>query len=330
MHTDKAAQLHREALVVDGHCDTVHVFSGIKGPYVFGERNQVGHVDLPRLQEGGVNLQFFALYIEAEFKPCRALSRTMTLMEHFWREMDKHSDRITVVQNNRDLDAVVSHEKIGALLSLEGAEALENPEILHLFYRLGLRSVGLTWNQRNMLADGVGAGPNPGGLTGLGRDMVREMNKLGILIDAAHLAVPGFFDLLEQSAAPIAVTHANAAGVCANRRNLSDDQLRALRDHGGVVGLTFYPPFVTDAENCTMDKLLDHFCYIAEHFGTDLIGLGSDYDGISTAVSGLDDVAALPRLTAALLGRGFSDDEIKKILGGNFLRVIRRTFERRA
>ena len=322
-----AEDLHREAIVVDAHCDTVLLFNGMKELYQFGQRNEVGHLDLPRLQEGGVKVQFFALCVEPEYKGCAALKRTLSLMEHFLLEMGKHTESVTVIKSWHDLETALLKGKLAAILALEGAESLENVEILHILYRLGLRSVGLAWNQRNMLADGVAAGRNPGGLTELGREMVREMNRLGILVDAAHLAPRGFCELLAESSLPIVVTHANAAGICAHRRNLSDDQLRLLRDNDGVVGLTYYPPFLNHREVCGMDSLLDHFCYIADRFGVNILGLGSDYDGIPTVVTGLEDVAKLPRLTAALLRRGFSPQEVKLILGGNFLRIIKKNFE---
>ncbi|WP_040378331.1 dipeptidase [Dethiobacter alkaliphilus] len=314
--------MHKKSVVVDGHCDTVHLFLGTQGPYSFGELNAVGQADLPRLRSGGVNLQFFAVYIEPEFKPHGALQRTLFLVEHFWREMGKHSKDVVVVKNKADLGVVKNTSKIGALLALEGAEPLENVEMLHILYRLGLRSVGLTWNQRNLLADGVGVGASAGGLTPLGKAMVTEMNSLGIMVDAAHLAPKGFFDLLETVSAPPIVTHANAASLCAHRRNLSDEQLRALSEQGGVVGLTYYPPFVSEQKDATLEDLLDHFCYIAERFGTSVLGLGSDFDGIPRAVQGLEDVSKLPRLTEGLIRRGFSAEEISAILGGNFLRVL--------
>jgi membrane dipeptidase len=320
--------LHNEAVVIDGHCDTVHLFSGIKGPYAFAKKNQVGHVDLPRLREGGVDIQFFALYIEEEHKRRGALERTLTLMEHFWREMEQIPDDIRVIQSAYDLDQVMVGQMTGAILALEGAEGLESTEILSMLYRMGLRSVGLTWNQRNHLADGVGVGLSAGGLTSLGKEMVREMNRLGILTDVAHVAARGFYDIMEITDQPVIVSHANASAVFSHPRNLSDDQLRALKENGGVVGLTYYPTFISGTQETGLDKLLDHFSYIAEKYGTGILGLGSDFDGISRTVTELSDISKLPLLTAGLLRRGFSVAEVKQILGGNFLRVIRQTLMR--
>jgi membrane dipeptidase len=250
-------------------------------------------------------------------------------MEHFYREIGKYKDSISVILDQNGLDNTLAAGKIAALLSLEGAEALgQDIEVLRSLHRLGLRCVGLTWNGRNMLADGVGVGEAAGGLTSFGKAVVAEMNRLGMVVDAAHLAPRGFYELLDISATPIVVTHANAAGVCKHRRNLDDDQLRVLNEQGGVVGMSVYPAFISNKKPATIEMLLDHFCYIADRFGTDLLGIGSDYDGIPETVLGLEDVSELPLLTQGLIKRGFSQEEITKILGGNFLRVLRNTLKK--
>lgn len=321
-----AEKLHDSAVVVDGHCDSVHLFCGLKGPYRFAGENRVGHVDLPRLKKGGVNIQFFALYIEPEFTPHAALERTKMLVEHFYREVRENKEKVSVVLDWQGVEKTLAVDKLAAVLTLEGGEALNGSVgVLQELFGLGLRGLGLTWNGRNLLADGVGVS-NAGGLTDCGREIVREMNRLGMLVDAAHLAPRGFYELLDCSAAPVVVTHANAAAICKHRRNLDDGQLRILREKGGVVGMSFYPPFIHDRGHASLDHLLDHFCYIAEHFGVEILGLGSDYDGIPEAVAGLDDVSRLPVLTRGLLARGFSAEEVRKILGGNFLRVMKNVF----
>ena len=315
----------KDIFIADGHCDTVHHFRGTAG-YNFSKANNIGHIDLPRLQKGGVALQFFALFVEPEFKPFQALQRTLQLMEHFLSEMKKNGDQIKVIRTQQDLAEAIKQQKLAALMSLEGAEALEaGVEILQIFFRLGLRGVGLTWNQRNGLADGVSVGKAAGGLTKLGKTMVQEMNRLGIIVDGAHLAPRGFFDLLETSTKPVVISHANAAALCSHPRNLSDEQLKALRDHGGVVGLTVFPDFIVDEGPATLADLLDHFCYIAEHFGTDILAIGADYDGIKNTVEELSDVSKMPLLLHGLLERGFSKNEVKKIAGENLLRIVRST-----
>ncbi|NLZ94130.1 MAG: membrane dipeptidase [Firmicutes bacterium] len=318
----------KDFFIIDGHCDTVHHFRETKG-YNFSETNSIGHIDLPRLKEGGISLQFFALFVEPEYKPFQALQRTLQLAEHFLCEMGKNSEQVKVIRTLQDLEEAMTQQKLGALMTLEGAEALEGGvEILQILYRLGLRGVGLTWNQRNGLADGVDVGAAAGGLTKLGKRMVQEMNRLGIIVDGAHIAPRGFFDLLETSTKPIVITHANAAALCSHPRNLTDEQLRALRDHGGVVGLTFFPDFIAEKGQATLAQLLDHFCYIADHFGIDILAIGADYDGIETTVEELSDVSKVPLLLNGLLERGFSKKEVQKIAGENLLNIVRNTLPR--
>jgi len=319
-----ASENNAKILIADGHCDTIHLFCKPKGEYSFHVENNTGHIDLPRLRRGGVNLQCFAVCcVEPRYTPCGALRRTLVLFEHFAREMGNNSNNVAVVKNLDELERTLNGGKLAALLTVEGGEALEGElEVLHCLYHLGMRGMGLTWNHRNELADGVGVGSAAGGLTAFGREVVSEMNKLGIMVDASHLSPRSFYDVLEHSSSPVVVTHANAAGVCNHRRNLDDSQLRALRDQGGTIGICFYPPFTTSAPGVNLDHLLDHFCYIAERFGTGMLALGSDFDGIQETIPGLEDVSHLPALTAGLIKRGFNMEEIRMILGGNFLQVL--------
>ena len=155
--------------------------------------------------------------------------------------------------------------------------------------------------------------------------MVREMSRLGIIVDGAHLAPRAFYDLLETSNKPVVITHANAYQLCAHPRNLTDEQLRALRDQGGVIGLTFFPTFIVEQGPASLADLLDHFCYIAERFGTELLGVCADYDGIESTVTELPDDSKLPLLVKGLQDRGFTEKEVRQIMGENFLRIVRST-----
>ncbi len=319
----QAKQLHQQSIVADGHCDTVHLFRRRQGGYDFALDNSIGHVDLPRLHRGGINIQCFAVCVEQNYKPCGALKRTLSLFEHFLQVMEENKDKVAIIRDRNGLDEALAGRKLASLLTVEGGEALEgNLDVLYSLYRLGMRGMGLTWNDRNELADGVGVGSAAGGLTQFGRSVVREMNRLGIMVDASHLSPRSYYDVLEHSATPVVVTHANASGVYAHRRNLDDDQLRALRDQGGVIGICFYPRFISSPQNTGIESLLDHFSYIAHHFGVGMLALGSDFDGIDEVITGLEDVSKLPVLTAGLLGRGFSEDEVSLILGGNFMKVL--------
>ncbi len=309
--------------VADGHCDTVSLFLRSRESYDFARLNRTGHIDLPRLRLGGVALQCFAVCLEPAFKPWGALRRTLVLFGHFHRVLEENKESIMLVIGSGTLREALESGKVAALLTVEGGESLEGElEVLRSLYRLGARGLGLTWNDRNDLADGVGVGNAAGGLTDFGREVVSEMNRLGMMVDAAHLSRRSFFDVLEHSTSPVVVTHANAYAICPHRRNLDDEQLRALRDQGGVIGMSFYPPFVHQSGQAGLEQLLDHYCYVAARFGVAVLAVGSDFDGIDRSVDGLNDASYLPVLGEGLQKRGFSALETQQIMGGNFLRVL--------
>lgn len=309
--------------IIDAHCDTVHFFTQEKVPYVFSAINSPAQVDLPRMETGNIKVQFFAMYIEPEYKPCHALKRCLHLLDHFYRTMEKCSERIEIVFSYKDLMRVNTEGKIAAVATVEGGEVLEDDiGVLRILYRLGIRGLGLTWNQRNQLADGVWERDAAGGLTHLGREVIMEMNRLGMIIDLAHIAERGFDDVLALTTKPVIVSHANTRKICDHPRNLTDRQLKLLQENGGVVGLTFYPAFISP-EKPGLEKLLDHFEHAAEVSGIDHLGIGSDFDGMGgNFLSDLPDVSSLPSLVEGLLSRGFTEEEVNKIMWGNFLRVI--------
>lgn len=187
----------------------------------------------------------------------------------------------------------------------------------------------MTWNGRNELADGVGESETEGGLTRFGRAVVQEMNRLGMVVDASHLSEAGFWDVLEVSNQPVITSHANSRCICNHRRNLTDEQIRALAARGGVIGLTFYPDFI-HPDQPSLEKLLDHMDHIISLAGVDCIGLGSDFDGIDQVTSGLEDISRLPAITEGRWRRGYREEEIAKILGGNFLRVLQQVLPEQA
>lgn len=307
--------------IVDAHCDTVGLLLE-NGRYDFYARNDQHHIDLPRLKESGIILQFFALYIEEKYKPVGSLAYCLRLLDSFYETMQRFPGGLRTIYTRTDLKNALNSSKPAALLSVEGGEALEGElAVLRLLFRLGIRALGLTWNQKNQLATGIGEDDPHTGLTSFGRQVIREMNRLGILVDLAHINRQGFFDALETSSAPVVVSHANSRALCDHPRNFSDDQLRALSRIDGVIGMSCCPDFV-DAQNPTVDKLLDHFVHAAEVAGVDHLGIGADFDGIEQVIEGLEDVTGLPRLAGALEGRGFSREEIDKITHQNFLRVL--------
>lgn len=308
--------------IVDGHCDTVRLFELNRKEYEFTKHNDRGHIDLPRLQACGIRLQIFALYIEEKYKPVGSLKRALQLLELFYRNMALCRNDLKLIYSRRDLAELLQEDKTGVLISIEGGEALEGDiGVLRMLFRLGVRGLGLTWNQENQLATGVGNGVGGKGLSALGRKVIKELNRLGMIVDLAHINEKGFYDALKVSSKPVIVSHANARAICDHPRNLSDDQLRALRDAGGVIGLSFCPDFV-DKKRTTIERLLDHFVHVAEVAGVNHLGFGSDFDGIETVIPGLEDVTAMPTLVKGLAARGFSHCEIEKITAKNFLRVV--------
>ncbi len=316
-----AEQLHKNAVVVDGHIDTLlEIVNGnVTG---LTNKNDNIHVDLPRMKQGGVNVQLFAAFIEPVYKPERSLKRTLQLISCFHKEIEANQETISLALSYQDIHDIVRTGKIAAVLSIEGGEAIAGDlEVLHCLYRLGVRAIGLTWNERNEIADGIGENSAGGGLTSFGCEVVKEMNDLGMVIDVSHITEQGFWDVIEHSEKPIIASHSNASAQCEHLRNLNDEQITALAHHGGVMGMNFALPFI-DAENPTVSRLLDHIDHIVSLVGPDHVGLGSDYDGIPSAPEGLEDISKMPVITQALLDREYSQEDIRKILGGNFLRVF--------
>ena len=313
---DRAAQLHREALVWDSHCDTLMDIA--TGKRTLADHDGGGHLDLPRMKAGGVNVQIFAIYVP---KP-PFLRQALEYIGAFYRELETNSDHLTLVTEATDLTAENDH-RVKAILSIEGGEALEGaPAILPCLYQLGVRAMGLTWNWRNQLADGVWESRTGGGLTNLGLKTVAEMNRLGIVVDVSHLSETGFWDVLEHSSHPVIASHSNARRLCDHPRNLTDEQIKALANQGGVMGINFAPAFL--GEGASLTHVLDQIDYITRLVGPDHVGLGSDYDGIAATPKGLEDVSTLPNVTRGLVARGYGDADIKKLLGTNFQRVFQR------
>jgi membrane dipeptidase len=318
-------RLHRESIVFDAHCDTLQKVLG--GERRLGERSEEGHADLPRLREGGITAQIFALFVSPNHFPKGAARQALRLLDVFYQELEENADQLTLAATASDIERAKAEGKVAGILSLEGAEALEGDlGVLRAFYKLGVRNIGLTWNLRNAAADGVDETRSSSGLANFGVQLVQEMNRLGIMIDISHLSPTGVRDVLHVSEAPVIASHSNAYALCPHRRNLTDEQLEGVASKGGVVGVTFVPRFVTEDENqATLKRVLDQIDYMVKTMGVDHVGLGSDFDGFfgPEQVRGLEDVTRLPRLTAGLVERGYSEEDVKKILGGNFLRVFR-------
>jgi membrane dipeptidase len=323
MRLIKAKQIHQKAIVFDGHCDTILEVMNHKR--TLEKKSTFGHLDIPRMKEGGIDVQFFAVFIEDIYKPDRALKRTLQLIDCFYREMEKNQDDILLVTNYNQIEEVNSAGKIAAILSIEGGEALEGDlGVLRILYKLGVRLLTLTWNQRNRIADGIGESRTGSGLTEFGLNVIDEMNDLGMIIDVSHLSETGFWDVVKRSKTPIVASHSNCYTLCPHPRNLKDDQIKALADKEGVIGITFVPNFLTqEKRKTTVKDVVKHIDYLVEKVGVDYVGLGSDFDGTGDLPLGLEGVDKIPNLTEELIDRGYKEKEIEKILGGNFLRAFK-------
>ena len=319
-----AYDLHRRSIVFDGHCDTI--LSVLRGERNLTERSTEGHLDLPRMREGGITAQIFAIYIERTYLNGQAAHQALRVFDALHAAIDRNSNNLILARTAADVERAKAEGKIAAIISIEGAEALEGDlALLRVYHRLGLCNLGITWSLRNRAGDGVYEASTGGGLSRFGVGLVEELNRLGIMVDVAHLAPAGVQKVLEISQAPIIASHANAHALCSVPRNLTDEQLEGIANTGGVIGATFVPAFLhNDRGQASLDRLLDHIDHMVSVAGVNHVGLGSDFDGFRPPPpTGLEDGACFPSITAGLLNRGHSEEDVQKILGRNFMRVFR-------
>lgn len=281
------------------------------------------HIDLPRLQQGQLKLQVFSIFtMPYEFGHYGTV-RSLRMMEVFREDVRRHPERFALVETKRDLAQVEQGSKsLYGIFSMEGASPLcGDIKLLEVFFRQGLRAIGLTWNHRNELADGLGV-ESTYGLTSFGRQVVKRMNELGMVVDLAHINPAGFWEAMELSTAPVIASHANAKTLCGHRRNLDDSQLQALKAKGGFIGVCFAGGFlVEDETQATLEDVIRHVDYLCEQMGSEHVALGSDFDGITHVPKGLEDVSCFPPLMEALERRGYSQYDLENIAFRNVLRV---------
>lgn len=322
----EARKLLNRVGVADCHCDTVGRFSDSREIYDFKSLNETGHIDLPRLQAGKVRVQFFAICVP---KLCGSLKETLKYIELYFQNMELCKDKMGHVNCFSDLQLISDRGQIGGLLFLEGGEAIEDDIlILHLLHRLGIRGASLTWNYRNRLADGVSEESTRGGLTRMGKEVIKTMQSLGMILDLSHLSKRGFLHAINEVTKPPMVSHANSYALCPHPRNLNDIQLKKLARAGGLIGLSFYPRFISDKKSeVSLDDLLDHFVHIVSLIGAEHLCLGSDFDGINGTVKELYDCSCYPLLVEGMLKRGFSTGEVEMIVSGNVMRFLKETLK---
>lgn len=375
----RAMRLHRQAIIVDGHDDVPSVI--LATGFDVGQSGTTGpirtHTDLARMKAGGVTGSFFSIYVEGELaeKPTvlggGPLRRALDLVDVSYRQVERHPEDLMIATSAADIRRAKREGKIAVLMGIEGGHAIENSLFaLRSLYRLGCRYMTLTHSNTNEWADSAGfSGPPVAkhkGLSPFGDEVVREMQRIGMLVDISHVADDTFWGVMKIAKAPVIASHSSARAVADHRRNLDDEMLRALAKNGGVAMVNFWSLFLSNEYGAAwrrwyekngkaiadlrakykddpitlraelaklkaqgeplpkvpLSVLVDHIDHMVKVAGVDHVGLGSDFDGVDALPEGLDGIDALPKITLELVKRGYEDDAILKVLGGNFLRVL--------
>lgn len=328
-------KLHIDSIIVDGHNDTMMTILDENTwlPLIDIGKDTKNQIDIPKLRKGNLQIPFFAAYTSAYYgNPSKAISRTLALLNALYWTMENNMDTFMITSTFEDIESAFLEKKIAAVPTMEGAYSLvkENAiPLLHQYYDLGIKAIGFTWNYSNELGEGAykayadkDGTPSTGGLTELGIEIVMEMNKLGMIVDVSHLAENTFWDVINTSKAPVIASHSGVYAIKSHQRNLNDKQLKALADNGGVIGIVLYPEFLTDKEETYIKDFVDHIDYAVKIMGVDHVGIGSDFDG-ATMPKDLKDSSEIYKITEELVVRGYNEADIQKILGRNFLRVIK-------
>jgi membrane dipeptidase len=379
----RALRVYRDAYVIDTHNDMPsRILDDGYDPDVrhpAGFRPTEGNTDFPRLVESGLTAEFMSAWVDAPYaqRPGASFTRALQHIQTIHAFVDRHPDRLLFATTAADVRRAKGEGRIAILIGVEGGHAIEGSlDRLHDLYARGVRYLTLTWNNGNAWAgSSIGAdGTRTGGLTPFGREVVREMNRLGMLVDLSHVSDSTFYDAIAVSTVPVIASHSSARALSDVPRNLTDDQLRAIARNGGVVNVNFYSRFIDSRYRADIEHveetvraaraaaraagedsttaakrisamrdslaaaipptpfsvLIDHIDHIAKVAGVDHVGLGSDFDGVSALPLGMEDVTRLPRIAQALLDRGYSEDDVKKMLGGNMLRVMTRVLDARS
>jgi membrane dipeptidase len=372
----KALQIHNSVIVADTHADTPQRFLDENFDIGSTDPNDKGQISLDKARAGNLGAEFFSIWVEPKVNQGHYAQKTLDLIDSVYQQAAHHPDRMTMAFSVSDIERAHTEHKLAALMGIEGGHSIENDiHLLRNFYRLGVRYMTLSWSNTNEWADSSGdindsKIQHHNGLTDFGKQVVLEMNRLGMMVDISHVADKTFWDAIATTKAPVIASHSSSRALVNHPRNMTDEMLRAVTKNGGVVQVNFFSGF-DDAkyleasvaqekdrnaaveaalarkraagENATfinedqvqrewmakippppLSSLIDHIDHIAKVAGVDHVGLGSDFDGVSGATPvGMRSAADLPNITQALLDRGYSADDIRKILGGNLLRVFR-------
>ena len=362
----RAAKLHRQAIVVDTHIDTPQRL--LDEDFDLAARDPKGHIDILRMKEGGLDAGFMSIYVDMRRQQgLEATRRALQLIDTVYQQAARHPDQLVLATTAADVRRAHKQKKIALLMGMEGGTPIaDDLRLLRVFYQLGVRYMTLTHGLANNWVDSSTDEPKHNGLSDFGKEVVREMNRLGMLVDISHVSDKAFYDALEISQAPMIASHSSCRALCKHPRNMTDEMIKALAAKGGVIQINYHIGFLdqtyADAyekiapelrvrmralaeqykdddralsearealfkeyqaqlPKVSWERVVEHIDHAVKLVGPDHVGLGSDFDG-ATMPEGLNDASYLPRLTQALLDRGYKEADIKKILGGNTLRVL--------
>ena len=362
----RALAIHRKAIVIDTHNDVTTPMTN--DDYDLGGSPPIPYrTSIDRMKEGGLTAEFFSVYIKPDYVRSGAARRTLDMIDSVYRAIERHPNDLMLATSVADIRRAKKQGKIAALMGIEGGHAIEDSlPTLREFYRLGVRYMTLTWNNTNNWADAGRGEKKHNGLSDFGKEVVSEMNRLGMMIDVSHVSDKTMSDALDVSKAPIIASHSSARALSNVPRNIPDDLLKRIGDKGGVIQVNFYTEFLdaatvkpqSDAREARLkaeqdainekykddperraeesdkleaanplpplpiSKLIDHIDHIVKVAGIDHVGIGADFDGANDMPEGARDVSMLPNITYELLKRGYSEKDIRKILGENLLRVF--------
>jgi membrane dipeptidase len=367
---DRAHKLHFSSIVLDTHDDTTQRFLFSK-TFDLGKRNADGHVDIPRMREGGMNAIFFSIWVDGRTLGPPAVQKALDQIDAVHENVKKYSNDLVFCRTAAEVREAHKNGKIAALIGVEGGHMIGNDiRMVRVFGDLGVRYMTLSHFYNDEWADSSTDKPVHNGLTDYGKQIVREMNRQGMMVDISHVSDKTFYDALEVSKAPLIASHSSCRALCNHPRDMSDEMIKALAAKGGVIQINYERSFIDQGYKDAFDKvaggvvsptyeqdirkkcgedpecsskegqkimqslieqgklphvswerIIDHIDHVAKLVGPDHVGLGSDFDGADMP-DGLEDCSKLPKITEALLRKGYSEDDIRKILGGNTLRVM--------
>jgi membrane dipeptidase len=365
--SDQAKQLHSTSIVIDTHDDTTQRLLDPK--FDLSLRHSDGNIDIPRMKEGGLSAVFFSIWIPSKILGPEAVKKALDQIDAVRELVRKNPNDLMLATSAADIREAKQQHKIAVLMGVEGGHMMGNDlSVLRTFAALGVRYMTLTHMDNNEWADSSTDKPAHNGLTDFGKDVIREMNRLGMIVDIAHVSDKTFYDALETSKAPIFSSHSSCRAICQAPRNMTDDMIRDLAKHGGVIQINYHVGFLSqefrdyekahpeaekeineevkkrcgDNEACRLTTgdqvvrdfmqagklpkvdwtvIVDHIDHAVKIAGADHVGLGSDFDGAVMPL-GMQDVTHIPQITDALLKKGYSESDIRKILGENTLRVL--------